>query len=43
VKFQNAFLDAAAHGFCIPMRSECYLWMSPQHFLYVTGLFTFAP
>ena len=29
--------------FCIPMRSECHLWMSPQHFLYDTGLFTFAP
>ena len=28
VEFENVFLDAVTHGFCIPTRTECYFWMS---------------
>jgi len=35
--FRMTSYDAAPPGFCILMRPEYHFWMSPQHFLYVTG------
>jgi len=33
MKFQNAFLDAVANSFCIPMKSDYHLWNVTSAFL----------